>query len=127
MIIPMKVDLTLRRNDNPFRQTFVFEDEAGSAIDMSAHAGRLEVRLLPGADGAALLEVLSTELSGTRLDMTADGVEIIVTKADIATLPDAAIEGRDAALYYDLLITPPGGDENAWSEGRANVKPGVTA
>lgn len=127
MIIPMKVDLTLRRNDNPFRQMFVFEDADGDVIDMSTHDARLQIRLLPGAAGDPLLEALSTDVAPTYLVMSADGVEIVITKADIATLPDASIEGRDAMLYYDLLITPPGGDENAWAEGRANVKPGVTA
>jgi len=126
MITPMIADLTVRRNDNPFRATFEVTDESGDIIDFSSgFTARLEMRLYPGADGSPLVAALSSASSGTRLFMHSEGIDLIVVKADIPHL--IGVVGKDQTIRYDLLVQPSGGDENAWFEGAVTVKPGVSA
>lgn len=128
MIEPMRIDLTMRRNDNAFRAAFAATSEAtGADYDFTGHIARLEIRMRPGQAGAAKLSATSAASSGTRLAVTAGGIEFVATKSAIGSLPANPATGADLVLWYDLLVTPPGGDENAWFEGQVFLKAGVTA
>lgn len=126
MITPMNAPITLRRNDKPWRATFVVENEDGSIKDMSALTARMHIRLLPGSTGDPLIELLSSDSSGTYIDMSAAGAEAIIANADILTLPvDGARAGEAVTYHYDLLVTEDG-DENAWFYGTVTLERGVT-
>lgn len=125
MIIPMRAPLTLRRNDNPFRVTFVVENEDGSVKDMSGLTARAQFRLYPGAPGAPLIEALSSEAVGTHLNMTVAGIEMVIVNPVIEALPGGSPKGKPAVIHYDILVTELG-DENVWFYGPADVDWGVT-
>jgi len=124
MITPMTAPLVLRRNDNPCRVTFVVENEDGSVKDMSGLSAKLHIRQYPGAPGDPWLEALSTDVSGSRLIPSADGIEAIFTKLEIDAMPVSGKAGEPVFPCYDLLVTE-AGDENAWFEGPVTVNRGV--
>lgn len=125
MIVPMKAGLTLRRNDNPFRTTFVVRNEDGSVKDMSHLSARMQIRLYPGALGEPLIEATSADLSGSRLIMSATGIEAVFVRSDLDATPLHGRPGEPLTAHYDLLVTE-SGDENAWFIGPITVERGVT-
>jgi hypothetical protein len=124
MIIPMDAPLVIRRNDNPFRVLFVFENPDGSVIDMTGVTAKWQARLYPGAPGGPLLEATTGELVAPRLIASGLGIELILTNAAIETLPPGE-PGLPSVIHHDLLITMDG-DENAWAVGAVTVEWGVT-
>ncbi len=128
MIEPMKVPLTVRRNDNPFRAKIILVGEDGAPVpNMATHTARFQARLHGGAAGAAIFTATSAASSGTRLIMSADGIELVLTKSHLSGAPQPVERGGVAELLYDILVTSPAGDENAWIEGVITILPGVTA
>lgn len=124
MITPVNAPLTIRRNDNPFRQTFFALGADGAKIDFSAgYSARLEFRLYAGAPGAPLVSASSEATTGPVLEMDEEGITFILPKSQIPILIGAA--GADQKVAYDLLVHPTGGDENAWFEGEVTLKLGV--
>ena len=124
MITPVNAPLTIRRNDNPFRQTFFALGADGAKIDFSTgYSARLEFRLYAGAPGAPLVSASAGAATGPRLLMDVDGITFILPKTAIPILIGAA--GADQKVVYDLLVQPTGGDENAWFEGDVTLKLGV--
>ena len=117
MIIPARQDLTARRNDNPFRARLRLRDENG-IVDLTSFTGVCHIRLRPGASGSPLI--------AATVACSIDGMDITITKSQLASLPQPAEAGGDAEFSYDVLLTPSGGDQNVWVEGDFILKPGVT-
>lgn len=148
---PRRLPLTIRRNDNPWRAKFRLFDHMAAPLDMRAHRARLQLRLYKGMPGLPNLAVstpiysywlgsdgIQRTFSGgetwvTRdarglsdIVMTADGFDIAIDAKDILEVPVALAIGEPVRLSYDILVTTPAGDENAWFEGEATVLDGVT-
>ncbi|VVT17752.1 hypothetical protein SPHINGO391_450142 [Sphingomonas aurantiaca] len=54
------------------------------------------------------------------------GFDIAIEAADILEVPRNWEIGAPLRLQYDILITTPAGDENAWFEGDMILRDGVT-
>lgn len=124
MIIPMDAPLIIRRNDNPFRVQFVFENPDGSVIDMTGVTAKWQARAYPGAPGAPLLEATTGEPPAPRVIASGLGLELILSNAAIEALPPGE-PGLPVTIHHDLLVTMEG-DENAWAAGAVTVEWGVT-
>jgi hypothetical protein len=148
---PRRLDLTIRRNDNPWRARFRLFDADGAPLDMRTYGAKLQLRLYGGMPGAPNLAVNVPVYSyllgsdGTRrtfaagermvtrdapgasdITMTDYGFDIAIEAADLIGIPAGWEIGEPLRLSYDILITTPSGDENAWFEGEAIVMDGVT-
>lgn len=149
--VPRRLDLTIRRNDNPWRARFRLFGADGSPLDMRLYRAQLQLRLFEGMPGIPNLAVSvpiysyflgsdgtrSTFSGGERwvtrdapgasdINMTEYGFDVAIEAADILGVPRARDIGEPLQLSYDILITTPAGDENAWFEGQVNVRDGVT-
>ncbi len=58
--------------------------------------------------------------------MASYGFDVVIEAADILGIPSNWAIGEALRLSYDILITDPGGNENAWFEGEMRVRDGVT-
>lgn len=126
MIIPARIDLTVRRNDNPFNlHVNVTEDDL--PLNLAGYAMRMEVRSYKGAAGSALLTASTGNPATTPRIIAGNGYwELIIPRSDIRALPVAARLGDPRTFYYDILVRDLQTNENAWYEGRFDVDPGVT-
>lgn len=148
---PRRLDLTIRRNDNPWRARFKLFNRDGSPLDMTAYSAKLQLRLYEGMQGLPNLAVSTPIYSylidsqGNRLtfsrgerwvsrdargnsnvNMTTEGFDIGIDAQDIMFIPPGCAVGEPLRLNYDILVTTPAGDENAWFEGEAIVRDGVS-
>lgn len=98
---------------------FTYQDEP---VDLTGYTGAFQLRLYPGAAGAALA-------SGT---VTIDGpngaVEVTITEAALAAMPglNSPEAGSSQTFYHDLVLTDPSGLEERWVAGKFILEPGVT-
>ena len=111
-IIPGKKNFTVdRRADFPIRLTF--KDSTGSAIDLSGYTVAAQVydesRSTKYADWAI-----------TYTDRTNGIVDISLTDTQTATF-------TPSILFYDVLLTEPGGSKNYYLEGKLFISEGYTA
>lgn len=126
---------TLDLNANrwaPFVYTIDFQ-----GYDYSAAAFAMQVRLVKDAAGTPLVSLSTVASSSTEgvamtgVDTDANGVptthiSIRINETTIDGLPEPSELGDDVVLYYDLQITPSGGDKYRSLEGMFTVKAGVT-
>jgi hypothetical protein len=148
---PRRLDLTIRRNDNPWRARFKMFDRHGSPLDMTGYGAKLQLRLYEGMPGIPNL-ALSVPIYSYFLDslgnrrtfslgerwvtrdapgasditMASYGFDVVIEAADILGIPSNWAIGEALRLSYDILITDPDGNENAWFEGEMRVRDGVT-
>lgn len=90
-------------------------DDGGTPIDPAGYAWRGEVRVRPGAGGAALASFSFGADPG-------DALAVLASLSDTAT---AALPA--GALAYDWWATTPGGDALPLLGGRLTVRERVTA
>ena len=106
-IIPGKKNFTVdRRADFPIRLTF--KDSTGSAIDVAAQVYD-ESRSTKYADWT----VAYTNRTGGIVDIS-------LSDTDTATF-------TPSVLFYDVLLTEPGGNKNYYLEGKLFISEGYTA
>lgn len=129
---PGTLNLTAYRNV-PFLEAIRFV-----GFDFTGGTFALQVRLLPGTAGSALIG-LTNQTAGTQ------GLSVVVTEessVDVSTLTiqidEATIDallpastngqkaGTDVVLYYDLIITATGLTKSRWLEGTFTIAEGVT-
>jgi len=129
---PGTLNLTAYRNV-PFLEAIRFV-----GFDFTGGTFALQVRLLPGTAGSALIG-LTNATAGTQ------GLSVAVTEessVDVSTLTiqidEATIDallpastngqkaGTDVVLYYDLIITATGLAKSRWLEGTFTIAEGVT-
>jgi len=111
-IIPGKKNFTVdRRADFPIRLTF--KDSTGSAIDLTGYTVAAQVweqtRTTKYADWTV---AYTNRASGI--------VDISLTDTQTATF-------SPSILFYDVLLTEPGGDKNYYLEGKLFISEGYTA
>jgi len=129
---PGTLNLTAQRNV-PFLEAIRFV-----GLDFTGGTFALQVRLLPGTAGSALIG-LTNQTAGTQGLSVAVTVEssinvstltIQIDEATIDALLPASTNGQkagtDVVLYYDLVITGGGIGKTRWLEGSFTIAEGVT-
>jgi len=129
---PGTLDITVYRN-TPF-----VDDIRFVGLNFTGGTFALQVRLLPGAAGSALIS-LTNQTAGTQglsvVVTTESGVSVSTLKiqideSTIDTLLPASTNGQkagtDVVLFYDLIITGGGVAKTRWLEGRFIIAEGVT-
>ena len=111
-IIPGKKNFTVeRRADFPIKLTF--KDSTGSAINLTGYTVAAQV----------YDESRSTKYADwtvTYTDRTNGIVDISLTDTQTATF-------TPSILFYDVLLTEPGGSKNYYLEGKLFISEGYTA
>lgn len=115
----------------PFVTTIDFE-----GFDYASATFLMQVRAVKDSGGAALVDLatvgnIATEgitITGvtTTDGVPTTGISIRVNEATIEGLPEPSLLGDDVTLYYDLQITPSGGNKYRALEGNFIIKAGVT-
>jgi len=129
---PGALDIVVYRN-TPFLDSIRFV-----GLDFTGGTFALQVRLLPGTAGSALIG-LTNQTAGTQglsvAVTTESGVSVStltiqIDEATIDTLLPASTNGQkagtDVVLFYDLIITGGGVPKTRWLEGRFTIAEGVT-
>ena len=111
-IIPGKKNFTVdRRADFPIRLTF--KDSSGSAIDLTGYTVAAQVYDESRSTKYADWTVAYTNRSGGIVDIS-------LSDTDTATF-------SPSILFYDVLLTEPGGNKNYYLEGKLFISEGYTA
>ena len=111
-IIPGKKNFTVdRRADFPIRLTF--KDSTGSAINLSGYTVAAQVY-----DESRSTKYADWTVAYT--DRTNGIVDISLSDTDTATF-------TPSILFYDVLLTEPGGSKNYYLEGKLFISEGYTA
>ena len=111
-IIPGKKNFTVdRRADFPIRLTFT--DSTGSAIDLSGYTVAAQVY-----DESRSTKYADWTVAYT--DRTNGIIDISLTDTQPATF-------TPSILFYDVLLTEPGGSKNYYLEGKLFISEGYTA
>ena len=111
-IIPGKKNFTIqRRADFPIKLTF--KDSTGSAINLSGYTVAAQVY-----DESRSTKYADWTVAYT--DRTNGIVDISLTDTQTATF-------TPSILFYDVLLTEPGGSKNYYLEGKLFVSEGYTA
>lgn len=116
----------------PFVHTIDFE-----GFNLTGATFAMHVRLVRDAPGAPLVNlstVTTANTEGIRLTgvstsaagLPVSSVYIRINEPNVEALPAATELGEDATLYWDLQITPSGGDKYRALEGTFTVRAGVT-
>lgn len=102
-------------------------------LDLVGHDFDIQIRTAPNANTA--LKSLGTVSSATSegiypVEPENGMIQIRVNRDSLLSLyqsvyPDH-LEGDCVSLYYDLLVTLPNGDKEAWLMGYFNIRKGVT-
>jgi len=111
-IIPGKKNFTVdRRADFPIKLTF--KDSTGSAINLSGYTVAAQVY-----DESRSTKYADWTVAYT--DRTNGIVDISLTDTQTATF-------TPSILFYDVLLTEPGGSKNYYLEGKLFISEGYTA
>ncbi|GAA2411770.1 MULTISPECIES: hypothetical protein [Nonomuraea] len=100
-----------------FEHELALSDDAGT-VNLTGYTARMEIRPCPGSQ-TLLHRLTSDQGGGITIDGPAGHLQLRLPAA--VTRAFAWDRG-----VYDLLLTPPGGDDNRLIEGPVTVKPGVT-
>lgn len=120
--MPARKDLFARRNSD-FRQKWKIRNN-GAVIDLTGWSFKMQIRKKPGEPDPALVTL--TTAAGITVTNTVSASDIQI---DIALETLQALTGskeKRTELYYDLLITLPGGLRTVYVDGAFNLDPGVT-
>lgn len=125
-------------NLTAYRNVGYLEAIRFSGLDFTGGTFALQVRLLPGTAGAALIG-LTNQTAGTQglsvavtteSGVTISTLTIQIDEATIDALLPASTNGQkagtDVVLYYDLIITATGLAKSRWLEGSFTIAEGVT-
>lgn len=103
-------------------------------LDLVDHTFQAEIRTTPNSPTPLLF--LGTVSSVTQegiypIDPAGGIIQIRVNRSSLLSMyqsvyPDH-LEGNCVSLYYDLLVTLPNGDKEAWLTGYFNIQKGVTS
>ena len=111
-VIPGKKNFTVdRRADFPIKLTF--KDSTGSAINLSGYTVAAQVYDESRTTKYADWDVTYTDRSNGIIDMN-------ITDTATATF-------TPSILFYDVLLTEPGGLKNYYLEGKLFISEGYTA
>ena len=111
-IIPGKKNFTIqRRADFPIKLTF--KDSTGSAINLSGYTVAAQVY-----DESRSTKYADWTVAYT--DRTNGIIDISLTDTQTATF-------TPSILFYDVLLTEPGGSKNYYLEGKLFISEGYTA
>ena len=111
-IIPGKKNFTVdRRADFPIKLTF--KDSTGSAINLSGYTVAAQVY-----DESRTTKYADWTVAYT--DRTNGIVDISLTDTQTATF-------TPSILFYDVLLTEPGGSKNYYLDGKLFINEGYTA
>ncbi len=111
-IIPGKKNFTVqRRADFPIKLTF--KDSTGSAISLNGYTVEAQVYDESRSTKYADWEITYTDRGNGIIDMN------LTDTATATFTPDI--------LFYDVLLTEPGGNKNYYLEGKLFVSEGYTA
>jgi hypothetical protein len=121
-----------------YRNTPFVDDIRFVGLDFTGATFALQVRLLPGTAGSALIG-LTNQAAGsqglsvvvtTEAAVSVSTLKIQIDEATIDTLLPASSNGQkagtDVSLFYDLIITGGGLPKTRWLEGRFIIAEGVT-
>ena len=121
-----------------YRNTPFLDDIRFVGLDFTGGTFAMQVRLLPGTAGSALIG-LTNQTAGTQglsvVVTTESGVSVSTLKiqideSTIDTLLPASSNGQkagtDVVLFYDLIITGGGVPKTRWLEGKFTIAEGVT-
>lgn len=130
---PAKLDLVWRRNAPA--QTFFSLEFENEPIDLTGFTFRMNVRLYPGAAGAAIisLTMASEGQPGFFIDDAANG-RFVLTPLDDSDLEDLVPSPEDTddvtkglvVLYYDILALSADDNPESICYGKLTVDSGVT-
>jgi hypothetical protein len=118
MLNPARFDIEVWRNAIFPPDTYTLTDSTtGLAVDISSYTMSLEVRLYDGADGSALISLLSTSGSGDRIiktDAAAGEFQISIAEATMDDLPAPTRRNEPVKLRWDFRVNTGGGFEVYW-------------
>jgi hypothetical protein len=117
---PATRDLRAARNV-PFGVEWRFTDQ-DVPLDLTGYTGLFQLRLYPGAAGAALAAGTVT------IDGSAGAVTVTITEAALAAMPglNSPETGSAQTFYHDLVLTDPTALEERWVAGKFILEPGVS-
>lgn len=102
-------------------------------FDLTGHSFQSQIRVAPNASSSikTLNNVGSASLEGWCLIDAAGGLlQIRIDRESILSMYQSVypstMDGDCVSLPYDLLVTVPGGDKEAWLCGYFNISKGVT-
>lgn len=132
MASPKTGQLPLAANRwEPFVYTIDFP-----GFDYSAATFIAQVRAIKDSSGTALVDLSTVPSAGTEGinivgvtttdDIPTTSISIRINEATIEALPEPAELGEDVTLYWDMQITPSGGNKYRALEGTFTVRAGVT-
>jgi hypothetical protein len=110
--LPAAVNLSLYRGDDFGPQEFIWEQPAGTPVDITGYTITAQIRASQDAT-----DILAS-FACTITDAPAGKWTIALTDAQTTTLPSSA--------YWDLQLTSPGGVTRTFAAGRVKVTRDVT-
>lgn len=128
---PLRFDFPLITNSD-YTEELSFQ-VGDTYFDLTGHSFEAQIRLSPSS--ATVLQTLSTVSAPSEqgfflYDPASGGLQIRIDWQAIKAMFEAAypdhLIGDSVSLYYDLLVTLPGGDREVWTFGYINIVKGVT-
>ena len=117
-------------------EPFIHTIDFAAGVDWTTANYLMQVRATKDAGGSALVDLttvgsVSTQGVNVLGSSTVDGVlttsvSIRINEATMEGLPEPAELGDDLVLYWDMQVTPSGGNKMRILEGKFTVKAGVT-
>lgn len=129
--LPVRWDFPCRTNSD-YTEELSFQ-HGSEYLDLTSHSFEMQIRSAPNAP--TILKTLNTVSSAAiegifPVEISGGLIQLRVSRASLLALYQAVypsvLEGDGVALYYDLLVTLPSGDREAWLAGYFNISKGVT-
>jgi hypothetical protein len=120
----------------PYVQQFQLKDAAEDAIDITGYDFNMDVRQYGEAATAQVeLATVESSIEGVQIITAASGLfEVRIDQTTLAAValpnpaqPNGDQPGAPGLYYYDLMVTPSGGDGQLYLSGTFTILPGVTA
>ncbi|WP_305096489.1 hypothetical protein [Croceibacterium aestuarii] len=128
---PHRFDFPVITNSD-YTEELSFQDGA-QYLDITGHSFLAQIRVTPNA--ASVIDTLGIVASSAAegfypVDPARGSLQVRIAWESIKSMFEAAyptiLIGDVAALYYDLLVTLPSGDQEAWLFGYLIIDKGIT-
>lgn len=129
--LPVRWDFPCRTNSD-YTEELSFQ-HGSEYLDLTGHSFEIQIRSAPNAP--TILKTLNTVSSAASeglfpVEASRGFVQLRVSRSSLLALYQdvypGTLEGDEVALYYDLLVTLPSGDREAWLAGYFNINKGIT-
>lgn len=129
--LPVRWDFSCRTNSD-YTEELSFQN-GSDYLDLTDHSFEIQIRSAPNATTILkTLDTVSSAASEGLFPVEADrgAIQFRVFRTSLLSLYQSVypniMEGDEVSLYYDLLVTLPSGDREAWLSGYFNIDKGIT-